>query len=144
MNIVIVQGNGFDLDLGWDTSYKSFYEKHKGWEAHKTDEDDLFQYVIKQAPGNWFDFERTLHEYALHRAEKPYPEKEAYKTGYRKAIDDFLYHAFLEREDIGLLAYNEIAKMTKIMERYIEQVGEPLEGEEEEEIDEITEEEIEI
>ena len=76
---VIVIGNGFDLDLGWDTSYKSFYDKHKGWGMHKTDEDDLFQYVIKQTPGNWFDFERTLHEYALHRAEKPYPENESYK-----------------------------------------------------------------
>lgn len=79
MNIVIVLGNGFDLDLGWNTSYKSFYDKHKGWGIHKTDEDDLFQYVIKKVPGNWFDFERTLHEYALYRAEKPYPEKEAYK-----------------------------------------------------------------
>ena len=74
---VIVLGNGFDLDLGWDTSYKSFYEKHKGWKMHITNEDDLFQYVIDKVPGNWFDFERTLHEYALHRAEKPYLK---YKT----------------------------------------------------------------
>lgn len=79
MNFVIVLGNGFDLDLGWDTSYKSFYDKHNGWEMHKTDEDNLFQYVIKQTPGNWFDFERTLHEYALHRAENPYPQNEDYK-----------------------------------------------------------------
>ena len=70
---VIVIGNGFDLDLGWDTSYKSFYEKHDGWKMHRRDEDDLFQYVIKQVPGNWFDFERTLHEYALHRAQNPFP-----------------------------------------------------------------------
>ena len=69
---VIVLGNGFDLDLGWDTSYKSFYKKHDGWKMHRRDEDDLFQYVIKQVPGNWFDFERTLHEYALHRSEKPF------------------------------------------------------------------------
>ena len=71
---VIVLGNGFDLDLGWDTSYKSFYEKHDGWKMHRRDEDDLFQYVIKQVPGNWFDFERTLHEYALHRAQNPFPK----------------------------------------------------------------------
>ena len=71
---VIVIGNGFDLDLGWDTSYKSFYEKHDGWIMHRRDEDDLFQYVIKQVPGNWFDFERTLHEYALHRAQHPFPK----------------------------------------------------------------------
>ena len=69
---VIVLGNGFDLDLGWDTSYKSFYEQHNGWKMHRRDEDDLFQYVIKQVPGNWFDFERTLHEYALHRFETPF------------------------------------------------------------------------
>ncbi len=75
---VIVLGNGFDLDLGWDTSYKSFYEKHDGWKMHRRDEDDLFQYVIKQVPGNWFDFERTLHEYALHRSENPFPKEDTY------------------------------------------------------------------
>lgn len=69
---VIVIGNGFDLDLGWDTSYKSFYEKHDGWRTLRTNEDELFQFVVEKVPGNWFDFERTLHEYALHRAEKPY------------------------------------------------------------------------
>lgn len=76
---VIVLGNGFDLDLGWNTSYKAFYDKHKGWKMHETGDDDLFQYVIKQVPGNWFDFERTLHEYALHRAENPFPKDDSYK-----------------------------------------------------------------
>ena len=71
---VIVLGNGFDLDLGWDTSYKSFYNKHNGWKMHRTDEDDLFQYIIHKVPGNWFDFERALHEYALHRSENPFPK----------------------------------------------------------------------
>lgn len=84
---VIVLGNGFDLDLGWDTSYKSFYEKHNGWRMHQTDEDDLFQYVIKQAPGNWFDFERTLHEYCLHRAKEPFPQEDEYKI--ERDIQDY-------------------------------------------------------
>lgn len=89
MNIetVIVLGNGFDLDLHWDTSYESFYKKHDGWNKHKTSEDDLFQYVIKQTPGNWYDFERTLHEYALHRAESPYPQKDTYKI--ERDIQDY-------------------------------------------------------
>lgn len=89
MNIetVIVLGNGFDLDLGWNTSYKSFYDKHKGWLIHKTEEDDLFQYVIKQTPGNWYDFERTLHEYALHRAEKPFSQEDTYKI--KRDIEDY-------------------------------------------------------
>ena len=67
MKTVIVIGNGFDIDLGWDTSYRSFYEAHKGWKMHQTDEDDLFQHVIKHVEDNWFDFERTIYDYAIHR-----------------------------------------------------------------------------
>ena len=84
---VIVLGNGFDLDLGWDTSYKSFYEKHDGWRAFRTNEDDLFQFVVEKVPGNWFDFERTLHDYALHRAEKPYLKDKTNKIG--RDIQDY-------------------------------------------------------
>lgn len=84
---VIVIGNGFDLDLGWNTSYKAFYDKHDGWKKHETDDDDLFQYVIKQVPGNWFDFERTLHKYALHRSNNPFSDAESYKID--KDIQDY-------------------------------------------------------
>lgn len=66
---VIVTGNGFDLDLGWQTSYKDFYDVHKGWNMHKDNHDDLFQHVIKSVSDNWFDFERTLFDYAIHRAD---------------------------------------------------------------------------
>lgn len=69
VNTVIVSGNGFDLDLGWHTSYKDFYDAHHGWSMHKTDHDDLFQYMIKCTAKNWFDFERTLFDYAIHRAD---------------------------------------------------------------------------
>ena len=71
MNCVIILGNGFDLDLGWKTSYEDFYNNQKGWKSFQTEEDDLFQFVIKNAPGNWFDFERTLYEYVQHRAKNP-------------------------------------------------------------------------
>ena len=67
-NTVIVTGNGFDLDLGWRTSYKDFYDAHNGWRMHKTEQDDLFQYMIKCTASNWFDFEKTLFDYAIHRA----------------------------------------------------------------------------
>ena len=87
METIIVLGNGFDLDLGWDTSYKAFYEKHNGWKMHENGDDDLFQYVIKQVPGNWFDFERTLHEYALYRARSPYPNEDNYKI--ERDIQDY-------------------------------------------------------
>ena len=64
MNTVIVIGNGFDIDLGWNTSYKDFYDSKNGWDTFKSEEEhDLFQYVIHHAAENWFDFEKTLHDY---------------------------------------------------------------------------------
>lgn len=73
MNCVIILGNGFDINLGWDTRYKTFYRNHNGWVTFKTDEDDLFQYVIKEVWKNWFDFEQTLYKYVQHRFQKPAP-----------------------------------------------------------------------
>lgn len=70
MSTVIVIGNGFDIDLGWRTSYRDFYESKKGWEHFKTDEDDLFQYIIKHVAENWYDFERTLHDYCVAKSKE--------------------------------------------------------------------------
>ena len=74
MNTVIVIGNGFDIDLGWRTSYKDFYVNIKNkWSIFETNEDDLFQCVIKNAKDsckdNWFDFECILHEYVVKKTE---------------------------------------------------------------------------
>ena len=86
MNCVIILGNGFDLDLGWKTSYEAFYNDQKGWNSFQTEEDDLFQFVIKKAPDNWFDFERTLYEYVQHRAKNP-----ASKDIVQRDIQDYNY-----------------------------------------------------
>ncbi len=50
MGTVIVIGNGFDIDLGWHTSYKDFFkEKEDSWKTLRTKEDDLFNYVFNHA-----------------------------------------------------------------------------------------------
>ena len=118
---VIIIGNGFDLDLGWDTSYKSFYEKHDGWKMHRRDEDDLFQYVIKQVSGNWFDFERTLHEYALHRAQNPFPKDNTDKIDrdiqdyntFKTQLMDFISESSKEPIKMDSHAY-------RLLEAYVE------------------------
>ena len=117
---VIVLGNGFDLDLGWDTSYKSFYEKHNGWRMHQTDEDGLFQYVIKQVPGNWFDFERTLHEYCLHRAKEPFSKEDDYKI--ERDIQD--YNTFKDQlarfiSDAAKSPINKDSYAYRLLEAYV-------------------------
>ncbi len=93
MKTVIVIGNGFDIDLGWQTSYRDFYLDHKGWEMQRTSEDDLFQYVIRHVVDNWFDFERTLFDYAIHRSnsEKKLVERDLNDyNSFRNLISNFL------------------------------------------------------
>lgn len=88
MNTVIVIGNGFDIDLGWQTSCKDFYEANRGWEMHKTIADDLFQYVIQHTPKNWFDFEHTLYDYVIRRT-KVKILKDAYEELIQRDIRDY-------------------------------------------------------
>ena len=69
MRTVIVIGNGFDIDLGWHTSYKEFFkDKVVGWRTLRTKEDDLFNYVFNHAGENWFDLEKTVYDYCLNRS----------------------------------------------------------------------------
>lgn len=69
MRTVIVIGNGFDIDLGWHTSYKDFFkDKEVGWRTLRTNEDDLFNYVFNHAGDNWFDLEKTVYDYCLNRS----------------------------------------------------------------------------
>lgn len=66
MKTVIVIGNGFDIDLGWKTSYKDFFKsKLKKWNCFKTSEDNLMNYVLNKAGENWFDLERTIYDYCI-------------------------------------------------------------------------------
>ena len=67
MKHIYVIGNGFDMDLGWRTSYKEFYDsKLKGWRDHFLfGEDCLPVYLLDHAGENWYDLERTIYDYCL-------------------------------------------------------------------------------
>ena len=67
MKHIYVIGNGFDIDLGWRTSYKDFYvSKLTGWNVHFGPSDDcLPKYLLDHAGENWFDLERTIYDYCL-------------------------------------------------------------------------------
>ena len=121
MKTVVVIGNGFDIDLGWDTSYRSFYKAHNGWEMHRTSEDDLFQYVIKHVADNWFDFERTLYNYAIHRSdsEVKYVERDSidYKT-FKNLLDIFLVKKSKEPINRESYAYLLLDAYIKQLKRY--------------------------
>ena len=120
-NTVVVIGNGFDIDLGWDTSYRSFYNAHKGWEMHRTSEDDLFQYVIKHVADNWFDFERTLYDYAIHRSDSDVKYVERDKNDYetfRNLLNSFLANKSKEQINKESYAYQLLQAYIKQWKRY--------------------------
>lgn len=75
-NIVLVTGNGFDLDLGWKTSYQDFVNSNfwpfKQAEEHKNEKtqakeglNSLSRWLnAKVKDCNWIDLEALLKEYA--------------------------------------------------------------------------------
>lgn len=58
---VLIIGNGFDLDLGWKTSFSSFaYSQY--W--NKINEGSLFYFLdSKKNTESWFDLESLLGQY---------------------------------------------------------------------------------
>lgn len=62
-NIVLVIGNGFDLDMGGDTSYNSFF-RSSSWPFKRTRK-GLGAWLNKKAiRENWYDLECMLRDYA--------------------------------------------------------------------------------
>lgn len=73
--LLLIIGNGFDLDLGLKTSYKSFIESlywpcqhrlYKKDEIEKYDETDCLNDILHEntAIKSWYDLEAILAEYA--------------------------------------------------------------------------------
>ena len=67
--VILVIGNGFDMDLGWKTSYKSF--AISDFWPFKDDKKDLGGYLETHSKSDkWFDLEALLRSYSA--KEKPY------------------------------------------------------------------------
>ena len=67
MKHIYVIGNGFDMDLGWRTSYEDFHKNVlERWRIHfRPGEDCLLVYLLDHAGENWYDLERTIYDYCL-------------------------------------------------------------------------------
>lgn len=63
----LIIGNGFDINLGMDTSYKSFYHKLTAtgfWAKHV--QNTLLMYIKEKGErNNWYDFESIILDYAI-------------------------------------------------------------------------------
>ena len=78
MKKVIVLGNGFDLDLGWNTSYKQFFLTQYGSRAVTEKDDSLIQYIINHAgeKDTWYDLEKMLSDYCVLKSKEKRTEQQ--------------------------------------------------------------------
>lgn len=120
MKHIYVIGNGFDIDLGWSTSYNDFYEsKLKGWRAHfLSGEDCLPVYLLDHAGENWYDLERTIYDYCLSKS-KGVLDEDLINSDFRdyKSIKGQLERFVNERLSAPV---NEKSKAYEILKSYIE------------------------
>ena len=59
MKTLVILGNGFDLDLGWKTSFKDFYEAKR----QKFDQYNRLSYIAAMINGEyWYNLEGYLRK----------------------------------------------------------------------------------
>lgn len=90
-NITFIIGNGLDLSLGLETSYRDFFEYVKSQNLHP--ENRIYK-AIQESPETWADFELALGQYT-HYIDK-LPEKDR-----KKESMDFHEELELLREDLA-------------------------------------------
>lgn len=123
MKHIYVIGNGFDIDLGWHTSYKEFYDtKLTGWKVHFRPNDDcLPKYLLDHAGENWYDLERTIYDYCLSKS-KGNLDKDLMSRDYQDylTIKRQLVNFVKERSDEPV---NEESKAYNILKAYIAEIS---------------------
>ena len=120
MKHIYVIGNGFDIDLGWRTSYKDFYESiSKRWiTLFRPGEDCLYAYLFDHAGENWYDLERTIYDYCLLKSKGDLDE-DIMNRDYRdyESIKRLLERFVNERSSTPV---NENSKAYEILKSYVE------------------------
>lgn len=88
-SIILVIGNGFDLDLGLNTSYKAFIDKMYLNTQHPESTNTLIDSMIeKYKEAKWIDIELFLRDYALSYENKDIEENRNVELEYKKLSND--------------------------------------------------------
>lgn len=99
MSKIFIIGNGFDLDLGWNTRYSDF-AKSKFWEWRHTYSGLKGHLEHQRETDKWFDLEKSLFEYAQKNSNQHYtllPSKpEQDKQSFHKLTE--LLNSYLNEE----------------------------------------------
>ena len=117
MKTVIVIGNGFDLDLGWDTSYEKFFKTHYGSKPVTEKDDSLIQYIINHAgeKDTWYDLEKMLSDYCVLKSKEERTEQQLIDDSHdyqelRSKLKKFIAEGTSKPANPNSLAYKILKK----------------------------------
>lgn len=109
MRVTFLIGNGFDLNLGLKTDYKSFYDYYT---ALPTSKNDMLAKAIKKDYKFWSDLEKGLGEYTEHINEEQIEEFIESKLKLENALAEYLK---TQEEKIKFLNDDRLAEELKSM-----------------------------
>ncbi len=107
MNLTFIFGNGFDNNLGLNTTYPDFYKWLK--ENKNRDNDEIYR-NIKEKPENWSYLELALGKYTFDSE----INTEKFEGSYETLIEDLNEYLLLEQEKLG----NNFSLTTSIVDLF--------------------------
>lgn len=118
MKLTIIYGNGFDKNLGLNTTYPDFY---KWLGENRNKENDEIYCNIKEKPENWSDLELALGEYTF--SENLNSKK--FEVSYESLIEDLNEYLLLEQNKLSSELSIEFALLDSIynFEKNLKETG---------------------
>lgn len=119
---ILILGNGFDLDLGLNTSYKAFIDEMY-LNQHPESTNTLIDSMIEEyKEANWIDIELFLRNYALSYEKKDIEKNRNIELEYRKLCNDLntfmVQYKYLDdkKNYLGEYIYNIGTISSKLLE----------------------------
>lgn len=104
---VLIIGNGFDICLGWKTSYKDFLDSDFSPLHYGNASCNMEEYLNEKAYNDrWYDLECILREYAsaARGAEETQPRDKIFFDKLRDSLSSFIRHQAQSKIDINSLS----------------------------------------
>jgi Bacteriophage abortive infection AbiH len=97
--VTFIIGNGFDLSLDMNTSYREFYEHVKARNLHS---DNRIYKAIQESPENWADFELSLGLYTSYIEKLAEKDKKAESIKFHEELIELMDDLadYLEHEEV--------------------------------------------
>lgn len=118
MKIILVIGNGFDLDLGWKTTFSQFANSSY-WPQRPKEHANLYIALNQhRSISEWFDLESLLAQYAALRGGQTAPSNAARDKVFFQQLSENLSGYLLDQQDLSIREGSTAEKVLKAVLAY--------------------------